>query len=169
MSNISPYDYDFDLFFDIGILKIHTATAGGYIPSRIFEDPTHAIFRQKLKSVNNKLFFDYKLNPNLEEILSLKFEAQGINSNNFDREAYLFDFIEYARRGVFSFDRTFISEPFNQKYHLVAYPFINEHYNQFIQENFKFSIPLIDPFELSNLVNDEINYQLNKPVDFLFH
>lgn len=168
MNSKTSLNYDFDLFFDVNIFKIHTATAGGYIPSRIFENPTHSIFREKLKSVSNKLFFDYKLNPNLEEILTLKFEAQGITSNNFDRDAYLFDFIEYARRGVFSFDRTFISEPFNRKYHLVAYPFINENYNQFIQENFKFNFTLNEPFELSNWVNDIVNYRLNKPVNFPF-
>ena len=131
MNNNISINYDLDLFCDLGTIIFHYATAGGYIPKSIFNNPKHQRIRASL--LNNKINFDYKLNPALDEIFSIKFESQKLQSENFDREAYLKDFIFYAKKGCFSFDRTFISNHLDNRYHLVAYPvFDNEYENSFL-------------------------------------
>lgn len=169
MSKINCVNYDLDLFFGIGPIMFHTATAGGYVAEELFSNSVNRETRAKLKDKNNDLIFEYKINPYLDEILSLKYESQGIKFGTFDRESYLNDFIEYVKRGVFSFDRTFISDPFNQKYHLVAYPLIDEKYQKFIDKFFEYKFQIDNPYELFNTANDFIHRELNKPIDlFLF-
>lgn len=125
MNNLECLNYDYDLFFRCEGLTFHLATAGGYVSEEILASSQHVRIRSLLLN-RNFPELDYKLNPALDEILSIKFESQKINPDTFDRESYLHDFIMYAKRGCFSFDRTFITDHFDEKYHLVAYPIFRE-------------------------------------------
>lgn len=148
MNSLISINYDLDLFKDFGGFFLHFATAGGYIPENIISNPIHNQIRSFLLN-QNSLNFEYKVNPFLDEILSLKFEAQNINKEDFNREAYLHDFISYAKKGCFSFDRTFISNHFDRKFHLVAYPIFTEGQIPFFWSN--------------NHIEDIVRSQLNRP------
>ena len=123
-------DYDLDLFFNMDTAfsrvftryPIHVATAGGYFPDDIIFNKNHALFRSKLKNIPIILRREYEINPNIDEIISLKCRLSNIEFENFDRESYLSDFIEYAQCGCLSFDRTNIADANCDLYHLVAYP-----------------------------------------------
>ena len=127
--------YDFDLFFRFHFsqhfpsMNIHIATAGGDIPRELYSKVSHARARRFFKWVSNNDVLEYKINPGIEEIFFLKeglwrggkAELPEIKYE-LDRDSYLSDFIEYAKGGCFSFDRTNINEDADGRYHLVAYP-----------------------------------------------
>lgn len=129
---INPTDFDFDLFFKSYICDffIHLASAGGSIDTNIIASPVHFALRQKLRRIPETLKLEYKLSPHIDEILREK--AIATQDQEFDREAYLSDFIEFARCGCFSFDRTHLSDPTDNRYHLVAYPIFRQEYGEII-------------------------------------
>ncbi|BAP31714.1 uncharacterized protein CHSO_2677 [Chryseobacterium sp. StRB126] len=121
--NTSPA-YDLDLFFTNSLWgKIHLATAGGYICDEIFNDSQHGETKINLRK-SARTDYGYKINPNLDKILRLG--DREIDFKKFDKEMYLKDFIFYAKKGYFSFDKTFVNSPLDFHYHLVAYPIFSE-------------------------------------------
>ena len=116
--------YDLDLFFQCGEFTSHCATAGGFVPDNIIMNPRHAQIRASLLT-DESLEFKYRINPALDKILAIKYDNQGVNESSFDRNSYVQDFIFFAKKGCFSFDRTYIIDPFRSEYHLVAYPIFN--------------------------------------------
>ncbi len=144
--------FDIDLFFHNHLFDFHFATAGGYVPRQIFSAPNHKLFRAQLLS-SNAPKMEYIINPNLDKILSLKFESQKIKEENFNRNLYLSDFILYATKGCFSFDRTFISNQSDIRYHLVAYPF------------FSFSHPL---HKLNEMIREIVKKEFDQPIEVRF-
>lgn len=116
----NSFAYDLDLFLTDPLWgKIHLATAGGYFRDEIFNDPKHAETKAALqKSMNTD--YAYNLNPNLDKILKLGNPELDLKKLN--REMYLRDFIFYAKKGYFSFDKTYVNSPLEFHYHLVAYP-----------------------------------------------
>lgn len=129
---MNPTDFDFDLFFraHCNSFLIHLASGGGSIASEVFSSPAHFALRKKLKSIPESLKLEYKLSPHIEEILENK--ARNFAIQKFDRQAYLSDFIEFARCGCFSFDRTYLGDSTDSQYHLVAYPIFRRSYENIV-------------------------------------
>ncbi|MDH5033782.1 hypothetical protein [Chryseobacterium cucumeris] len=125
-------DFDLDLFFKSELFLMHFATAGLQISDENFFENNHSDFRYFLKNLSVPPF-KYELNPNLREILSFKREID----KEFNIELYTIDFISYAQKGMFSFDRTFIENSTDINFHLVAYPILDENYNNFLYHFFK--------------------------------
>lgn len=124
MDNNTSCAYDLDLFFTDSLWgKIHLATAGGYIQHEIFNDPQHAETQNNLKN-SITTDYDFKLNPNLDKILKLGNPELDLKKMN--KEMYLRDFIFYAKKGYFSFDKTYVNRPLDFHYHLVAYPIFSK-------------------------------------------
>lgn len=120
-------DFDLDLFFICSYYFFfkypfigHFATGGLKVSDKNFFTNNHNDFRSHILS-NKGLKFEYKLNPNLEKIISYKREID----TEFNLENYTRDFIKYAQCGLFSFDRTYIDDSIKDSFHLVAYPIIN--------------------------------------------
>ncbi|OCA70329.1 hypothetical protein BBH99_14470 [Chryseobacterium contaminans] len=125
MDTNDSFVYDLDLFLtDPTWGKIHLATAGGHVRDEIYKDSKHLETKINLqKSTNTD--YEYKLNPNLDKILKLG--NPEINFRKFNKEMYLRDFIFYAKKGYFSFDKTYVNKPLDFHYHLVAYPVLSDH------------------------------------------
>lgn len=142
-----PEYYDYDLFIFQSDIKIHIATAGAIIPNRII----------LLTNNNSEIYNFYSnleveqeilVNPNLGEIV---FNKEQIKNERFIREDYLNSFTRYAKKGFYSFDRTNIENPYDQNFHLVAYPKSKITGDKFktLKENInflKFSKKTISPF-----------------------
>jgi hypothetical protein len=110
---IEQYSRDIDYYvFHRKLGLLHFASAGGRLP-RIIESNDElmtAIHGEVIESPNR---FEYELNPNLQRILNIESDQV---------ESYSREFIEMAKRGLLSFDRTYINDPEDQTYHLVAWP-----------------------------------------------
>lgn len=165
-------DYDLDLFFNssTGFLKkfknypIHVATAGGHLPDSVFFNQNHAIFRSELKKIPISSRLEYEINPNIDEIISLKCRLSDSAYESFDRESYLNDFIEYAQCGCLSFDRTNIADADSELYHLVAYP-----KDAFNKNNFIFARYLLWRSHMLNSVKvDDMLKEIFEPIEFSF-
>lgn len=130
MDKNDSFAYDLDLFLtDSTWGKIHLATAGGHVRDKIYNDPEHLETKINLQKSTN-FNYEYKLNPNLDEILKLG--DREMNFRKFDKDMYLRDFIFYAKKGYLSFDKTYVNKPLDFHYHLVAYP-INDTNIQFYE------------------------------------
>ncbi|WGY71918.1 hypothetical protein KEC55_19065 [Burkholderia cepacia] len=162
-------EFDFDLFFTFHcercLTKIHIATAGdANIPRQIFEDHSHDKNRRILRNLPERNLFEFQINPAIREIFSLKralWEESTEKDYVFDEQAYLADFIYYAQRGCFSFDRTNISDPSDNRYHLVAYPVLGT--------NFRFCHP--SPVHPPSMINVDalVRNEFNNPVKIKFN
>lgn len=130
-------DFDFDLFFyptcafysifnPIQIKReeslIHIATAGGHIPNYVHKNSFNRTVRHELKNSRIELDGEARINPNLESILELSLDKNLDTDTKSALDIYTHDFSEYAKRNCFSFDRTHISYPLINHYHLVAAP-----------------------------------------------
>lgn len=124
-------DFDLDLFFRNDFFLMHFATAGLHISDSNFFNNNHNDTRYFLKNLSLPPF-KFELNPNLQEILSIKSETD----REFNVELYTADFIRYAQKGLFSYDRTFIENSSDIHFHLVAYPILNCNYNYFLYHIF---------------------------------
>jgi hypothetical protein len=144
-------DFDLDLFFREDIYLKHFATAGLQVSNEVFFDNSHNNFRNWLKSFSRPRF-EYRLNPSLNEIISFKLETDP----KFDLDLYTADFKSYAELGLFSYDRTFIDKNDDNHFHLVAFPILNNSYNELLNHIYSENIDLN-----YNFVNKEVDY-LNK-------
>ncbi|RXM64843.1 hypothetical protein [Chryseobacterium sp. CH25] len=124
MDNNASAAYDLDLFFTDPLWgKVHLATAGGHVRDEIFNDPQHVETKMNLRKSTCTADYDYLVNPNLDRILRL--EDREFDFKKFDKDMYLRDFIFYAKKGYFSFDKTYINNPLDFHYHIVAYPVLS--------------------------------------------
>ncbi|MBZ4034494.1 hypothetical protein K6T82_06935 [Flavobacterium sp. 17A] len=105
---------DMDIFFPCnGLFRLHVATAGGVLPEKLMN-------LDKILNYNAKQFrsykqqFEYIINPNLDEIKFFK--------SSFHRQLYIEDFVDKARKGFVSFDKSDINDPYDKLFHVVAYP-----------------------------------------------
>jgi len=131
-----PEFYDYDLFIFQSDIKLHIATAGAIIPRKMI-----------LLTNNNSEIYDFynnldteqefQINPNLEEIV---YNKELIKNERFTSEVYLNSFTKYAKKGFYSFDKTNIENPYDKKFHLVAYPQSNNKDDKFktLGENLHF-------------------------------
>lgn len=105
---------DIDFFIkDTNERKLHFASAGGILPEMIVlkYKANQRIQKEILKLEE---IFEVEINPNLDNIINFP--------NNEMREIYLRDFVFYAKRGFYSYDKTFITDFNDPRYHLVASP-----------------------------------------------
>lgn len=130
---------DIDYILNINNFNIHVASAGGKIPDIINQNrEQNNDLIEKVKKMPYIFSIDeIILNKNIPEILRLYDQIDFIRTtlnacrikhteeNMIDiylNKIYGYSFINYARKGFYSFDRTNINNPDNNQYHLVAYP-----------------------------------------------
>lgn len=161
MGHVFLYHMDyfpFSLFFRPPFWPIfpcaHIATAGGEVSKNLYEDPIHFQIRKKVKNLPPEMKMEWKLNPYINEIFAKKRMSDN-EEYTFDQELYTHDFIEYAKCGFFSFDRTNLNSPYDKNYHLVAYPVFNENYNELVRILFNVEIGNFD-YTIANRRLDEI-------------
>lgn len=170
--------FDFDLFFStsdepiycldkeiylsslLHIPFIHIATAGGLVHENIYKRQTHAQIRKKIKLLHNDIKMDFLVNPNLDKILDQK-KILNDESYTFNRESYLHDFIEYAKCGFLSFDRTILNKPSDNGYHLVAYPIFDENYPEIIKNLFNMNLKRYNHRTLNKYIQRFVTHDLN--------
>lgn len=116
------FSRDIDWYFkDSNNNMVHVASAGGRLPKIIEQndeliDRIHAqVVDSPDLSINLFSSFEVEINPNLSDIVSL-----GIEENA--REFYLESFIEMAKKGFISIDKTKLNDFEDTNYHIVAYP-----------------------------------------------
>ena len=145
------YTRDIDWFILDNEKHVHVASAGGTLPNIIIE-------RDTLNEANIRIaydlpeIFDIEINPNLMEFLD-------INDNSLPD--YLTSFISMAKKGFYSYDKTFISNRNDNKYHLVAKPSgmsPNNSESPNLQSlNLNIVIPVEwTPFELISIINNSL-------------
>lgn len=103
---------DLDIFFQDGSKIIHLASAGGLLPERLLNSDSYN--ENVLNIISNfNPEFEFEVNPNLIEIL-------GINQDNL--ENYIGSFVEMAKRGFYSYDKSRLGDFEDLTFHLVARP-----------------------------------------------
>lgn len=108
-------DIDWFIFDSTNFNFCHFASAGGKLPQIIQEnDLLNEEFIQIINRSEYKEMFEYEINPNLRDIINIK------GDESYDD--YTRDFINYAKRGFYSYDKTNINNFDDMTYHLVAYP-----------------------------------------------
>lgn len=152
-SDIEIYTRDIDWFIqDSQLINIHAASAGRNIPDIIIQN--NILNEDLLNQFLNlpKKYEKIETNPNLQNM--------GIENT----KEYLSDFIDMAQKGFYSFDKTNINNPDDDRYHLVAYP-VNYDYsdeiffpNEFmittnLKDYFAFKENMWAPFDLVEMVN----------------
>jgi len=111
---IEQYSRDIDWYFiDRNDRLVHVASAGGRLPKSI-EPMDEIINTVHAEILDLPAIGDYNLNPNIDQIIG--FESQEL------RTFYLSDFIEMAKRGLISIDKTILGNFEDPQYHLVAWP-----------------------------------------------
>ncbi|MFC0780868.1 hypothetical protein [Flavobacterium sp. HJSW_4] len=127
--------YDYDLFIFSPNINIHIATGGARIPFYLrnllkHNDRVYDTF------FNDSTKYETQLNLNLDTIVYAK---EFDKNEDFSIQNYLSSFQKIASKGFYSFDKTNISDPLDNEFHLVAYP-INRRAIDFLKiEDFIFS------------------------------
>lgn len=103
---------DLDIFFKDESKMIHLASAGGLLPERLLNsDSYNKNILDIISNFNSE--FEFEVNPNLTEIL-------GISQDGL--ENYIISFIEMAKRGFYSYDKSKLGDFEDLTFHLVARP-----------------------------------------------
>jgi len=106
---------DIDWFaVDVKDNIIHFASGGGYLPASVYnhmEDNESVVRFFKTLQNNNDVI---KVNEDLE---SLKLWV-----NTAQKDRYLRSYVEYAFKGLFSFDKADFNNPFDKAYRLIVSP-----------------------------------------------
>ncbi len=174
-----PYDRlflettDLDWFVQVNKRCIHAASGGGIIPKIVMQNNTvNDEIRDRVSIESSK---DYKteLNPHLREILNLEerkddfaflLSTLGIEFGDdpiqtYIDKVYVNSFVEYAKKGFWSFDKTNTHNYSDNMYHLVARP-VSSHKESFGIEGSKLyikekiRITTTECFNLIGLIND---------------
>ena len=145
-SDIEQYTLDLNIFFKDNKKIIHIASGGGKLPVVLLSsDRYNDTFEKKLMQLPPK--FNIKINPKLSNMLKLKDEELAI---------YLSDFIEVAKRGIYSYDKTQLGDYDNMEFHLVAKPIQKRKIKVDDTKLIKVNTVLTDEFEIFNLENIDI-------------
>jgi len=113
-TEIEQETLDIDWFFTDGEHIGFVASGGGKLPEVIAGSSEN---NQKLISYFRSLrdISTTVINPNLDSLL---YEVFGNGAD----ERYLRDFLLMTRKGLYSFDKTYLNSFFDSNYHLVAIP-----------------------------------------------
>ena len=111
-SVIEQETLDLDLYLNDPEKRIHIATGGGRIPDRIAEfDSIIEEYKETVEEMSEVV--DIEVNPNLIQLLNL-------NENSL--QTYLKSFLDKARKGFYSYDKTKLENKQDYTFHLVAKP-----------------------------------------------
>lgn len=111
-SLIEQHSRDLDIFLRDSNKLIHFASGGGLLPERaINSDEYNNLIIAEISRDQSE--FEIEINPNLSELLNL-------NQENLGR--YLVSFIEMARKGFFTYDKSKLGNFEDPTFHLVAKP-----------------------------------------------
>ena len=108
-TEIEQQNLDIDWFFTDNNEIAFVASAGGKLPETI----------ANLEDQNGILSSYFRNLPEMSEIIINPHLKDIIPDAN---EAYLSDFINMAKKGVYAFDKTVLNNFFDSNYHLVANP-----------------------------------------------
>lgn len=145
---------------------IHIATAGAAgIHEKFYKVSNHSKIRKKIRQCPGNLICNYEISPNLDKILAEKrsflISDRVLNPGPIDKDQYLLSFEDYAKHGFFSFDRTNIHDPEDDRYHLVAYPkLLNNNHDLLKYLLGKNSFYLMKPGEIDDI--EKILRQVDK-------
>lgn len=106
---------DIDWFFKCGSAYVHIASAGGYLPKEVNN-------REKLRAIQYKVSQLPYLFSVQKIVVNEKLINQMLNNKPKSILAYVESFVDMARRGFVSLDRTNIAEPSDNRYHIVCRP-----------------------------------------------
>jgi len=111
-SLIEQLSRDLDIFFLDNNKIIHLASGCGILPEGLLETD---IYNDSVLSTifQNNLNLEVDINPNLTDILNL--DNQGLNN-------YLVSFMDIAKRGFYTYDKTRLGNNEDFDFHLVAKP-----------------------------------------------
>ncbi len=149
-TNDYMYSKDIDWFCVINKNYIHVASAGGILPEPINN-------RDKLRKIQKQVFDLPHIFTNEEIIINQRFLNYRFD-NEEDKSNYLQSFIDMAKKGFISMDRTNLSDLDEQIYHIVCMPasprplealngiFKIVHHNQNLFSKPIDNIPLLDFF-----------------------
>lgn len=128
---------DIDWFVRINGRCIHGASGGGILPEVIINNK-HVNEEIGDMVAENKYMLpmsQIEINPNLKSFLNLEDKKEDIRSllenlnikfedpiDTYIREIYVTSYVEYARKGFWSFDKTYTNIFEDGYYHLVAWP-----------------------------------------------
>lgn len=110
---------DIDWFFNIGGINVHVASAGGDIPDLIRD-------RDTLREIQYRVFNLPYIFSSKEIVINADFIINHLRVNNELPEgmmdAYIESFVDFARKGFVSLDRTDINDLSSDVYHVVCLP-----------------------------------------------
>lgn len=140
-SQMEQENLDLDLFFKDSEKQIHVATGGGQIPLKLSEiDISVENFKQDtLDSIIEE--YEIIINTNLSEIIGL---------DGKELITYLTDFVSFAKKGFYTYDKTKLGDFKDNTFHLVAKPKLKITTFNKLEH---FSIKLPDDFLVFNLLN----------------
>ena len=107
--------HDIDWFCIVNGVYVHLASAGGLLPVG-FRD------REALRTLQcNVSVLSYMFEVD-DIAVNEVFLNQRFDDNPKGREAYLVSFVDMARKGFVSLDRTNLTDPYDNRYHVVCRP-----------------------------------------------
>ncbi|MDV6169669.1 hypothetical protein R1T16_14625 [Flavobacterium sp. DG1-102-2] len=111
-SEIELSSLDLDIFFSDNRKLIHLASGGGTLPNNLISTD---IYNEDVLELISKFNpeFEIEINPNLSEILNL--DKTGL-------ENYLESFIDMAKKGLYTYDKSNLGNFNDTTFHLVAKP-----------------------------------------------
>lgn len=107
--------HDIDWFCKIHNTPCHFASAGGILPEPLRE-------RKLLRKLQRDVCLAEYLYEENEISYNEEFLRERFRNDEGARETYLRTFKEMARKGFVSFDRTNLSNSYDNTYHVVCYP-----------------------------------------------
>jgi hypothetical protein len=148
-SQIEQMSRDLDIFFTDSKKIIHLASGGGVLPEKLTNtDEYNELVLSDLIRYNGSAYSDFEIeiNPNLQELLQI--EENDLNY-------YLKYFIEMAKHGFYSYDKTKLGNFDDYTFHLVAKPKENR-----FKRDYKWSLVHsklefpedFNPFNLNNFI-----------------
>lgn len=116
------FNHDIDWFCRVEGFYIHVASAGGWLPRHINDD-------EYLRNVQHRV----AMMPDVYNDEDIVYNEQAIRNvlgrdveigKTYEeaRTQYIESFTAMARKGFVSFDRTIITDPNDEHYHVVCYP-----------------------------------------------
>lgn len=190
MKEIEFLNMDLDLFYSVNGYPIHVASAGGYI-SLYYQNMEYDEYNlpKLVREIKPKYTFDQIIiNPALREIINFDgrieevmmiieavFSRNGIYDHKvlpflgnrdslydfYIKKIYGTSFINMAKRGFLSFDRTDITKHNSDLFHWIAMP-----YDYFNNPHSPIdAIPSYEIKDFSNYINNNIPFQLINLID----
>jgi len=140
--------HDIDWFYLISGHLIHVASAGDKLPKRIKNMKVLTNIQKEIDLLPEKYNVELNRNYITHNIIKRDYQNLYVDEESFDKDVdmemnnyhltkaeklYYSSFVYYARRGLYSFDRTFINSS-KSIYHLVARPiFSKKRHNKFVE------------------------------------